>query len=184
MIATPVPGLSQFSTTATSLTFPPQQSGQNSAGQTFTITNSGNARMDIGSMEFYGYPGYAASYFHVAGCVDPATGFASLAPGASCDLTVSVTLHGVFGVPPPGVYPDRLIIEDNSPGSPHVIPVSVTTIGAQPPSCTVSGVISGNPRRVDLTLQDAAFGLFNVGIGTLSTLTLRFPRSFPAPPLR
>ena len=179
-IATPRPGLSQYSATASNPVFPPQQGGQTSAGQTVTITNTGNARLDIGSMEFFGYPGYAPSYFNVSGCIDPASGFASLAPGASCTLTVSVTLRGIFGIPPPGQYTDRLIIDDNSPGSPHVIPVSVIEIGAQPPTCTVSGLITTGPlRQISFTFQDAVSGLLNIAVASATNATTSIPTVTP-----
>jgi hypothetical protein len=167
-IATPVLGLAEFNSTASSLVFPAPPPGQPEPVQTITISNSGNADMDIASTRFYGYPGHAASYFTVSGCVDPVTGYGILAPGASCVLSVSVTPQF------PGGISDRLIIDDSSPGAPHVIAVSATGPVAMSPYCSISSIVAGPPKQINVVVQ-ATTGLEEIFVSDSSNTTVTVP---------
>ena len=165
-VATPVAGLAQFGVSASSLTFAPLPLGQTSPGQSITITNSGNARMDIGAIDFASKTSpYPVDDFHVVGCVDPATGYSSLSPGASCVITVSATPKS------PGNITDQLIIHDSGPGSPHLIRVSITVPRA---SCT-STFVNGTQRKVNFLIQDVAFGLQSIVVANATNAAVSIP---------
>jgi hypothetical protein len=192
VIATPLPGSAQFTASASSLTFAPQSVGTTSPGQQVTITNTGNARMDIAGMAFLGSP-FGRSEFTVSGCLDTTTGFASLNPGASCTITIYLAPAVAVGdpngphAPPPGtIFTDTLFIDDSSPASPHSVNVAGQILAPPPPppqptppSCTMSGYSAGPPRQVTFTMQDTVSGLSNVAVADAANATAAIP-SFPA----
>lgn len=183
-IATPLPGLAQFTASASSVTFGPQPAGSTSPGQAVTITNTGTTRMDIGAMEFFTgtFLNIGPSQFHVSGCVDPTTGSASLDPGASCTITI---FFAPGSAQPPGTtVTDRLIIDDSSPASPHIINVSGQVLGSTPPSptpplCTTLVYSAGPPRQVKFKMQDAAVGLSSIVVTDALNATATIPAFTP-----
>lgn len=155
-IATPLPGAAQLTASASSLVFPPQTVSTTSATTRITITNTGNQRLDIGDIKMLGYPGEAPSAFKPSGCVDPTTQTTSLDPGASCVLSVT------FTPPPARLVDDLLIMDDSSPGSPHIIPVSGQ--GTAPaPSCRISAVNYGPPEQA-IFYVSAYYGLASIAL--------------------
>ena len=178
-IATPVAGLPQFTTTAMSVDFPTPSADGASTPRTVTISNTGNVRMDIGAMEFYAYPGYHASYFQVSGCVDNTTGYGSLAPGASCVLTITSTPAPAS--PRATLVTDRLIIDDSSPGSPHIIAVSMPSVpvSGQQPACVSTTYLGGSPRQVALTMQAGGNGIASLYLSNSVNATAVIPSFDP-----
>ncbi|HWF10860.1 MAG TPA: choice-of-anchor D domain-containing protein [Bryobacteraceae bacterium] len=168
-IATPLPGLAQATLPASGIQFPPTPVGQPSPPQSLTIANSGNARLDIASVQII-QPFEGGPPFTVSGC---AGGVISLDPGASCTLTLNATpkLNGVqYGT---------LVIEDSAPGGPHLR--SLTSIGessAPPPTCSVSGTNPGPPAQVTFTMQDSTYGLASISVVQTTNATANVP-SFP-----
>lgn len=148
-VATPVPGQAQVTLSSNSLTFPPTPVGQTTAPQGVTLTNTGNARLDIAGI----FP--SSSEFQVSGCLDPTTKTASLDSGASCTLTVIAKPSAQ------GQRTGSIGIQDSAPGSPQMIAASVTgTIPA--PACQISSIVAGPPAQVNFTMQDTNTGLKSI----------------------
>ncbi len=107
-----------------SLTFAAQVVNTTSAAQTVTLTNSGDAALNISSIAIA--PDFAQSN----NCGT------SLAAGASCTFNVTFTPQG------PGLRSGPLTISDNASGSPHMVSLSGTgldyTLSASPSSVTVN----------------------------------------------
>src|ERR1051326_8270858 len=154
-IATPVPGQPQINLSSNSLNFPDTPVGQNSAPQTVTLTNSGNARLDIAIHS-------TNSEFRASGCVDPNTTTGSLEPGASCTLTVTAFAGG------PGQRTGTLWIDDSAPGAPHFIPLSVNGTA---PTCQ----ITVGPRNANFTIQDANSGLSQILVLASTNANVNIP---------
>ena len=163
-IATPIPGEPQVGLSVTSLTFPPTPVGQTTAPQSLTITNTGNARLDIAgiritSSDFGG--GFGAS-----GCA--ATAPVSLDSGASCTVMVASKPTAQ------GTHTATLLIDDSAPGGPQSVALSVT--GTNPgPSCKVSSGSPGPPAQLTFTIQDTNTGLKSIVVADETNATASIP---------
>ena len=104
----------------TSLSFGNQQANTTSAARTVTLTNSGNAALTIKGI---GLSGPNSGVFH-----QQHTCSSSLAPGASC--TISVT----FTPTAEGNCSASLSIADNASGSPQSVTLSGTGVMGMPPT--------------------------------------------------
>ena len=177
-IATPQPGEAQMSLSTTSVTFPATPVGQTTAPQTITITNTGNARLDIATLVNscntsscitgpFSTSNDTNNPFKATGCLDPATLTASLDPGASCTITVTATPKQQ-GQSNPSY---ALILYDSAPGSPHKITLSVTGT-VPPPSCTV---LSSSLSSVSFTAQDTTYGLSRIVLLDSTNATVNIP---------
>jgi hypothetical protein len=104
--------------------------GTTSAAQPVTLTNQGDASLNISSI---------AASAHYA---ETNTCGAALAPAANCAISVTFSPGGT------GPRPGTLTITDNAMGSPLVLPLSGTgidfTVSATPASNTVSGGQTAN----------------------------------------
>lgn len=126
------------SLSATSLTFSAQMSGTNSAAQTVTLTNTGNASLTVSSIT-------------ASGDFSPTnTCGSSVAAGANC--TISVTFKPVAG----GTRTGTLSISDDASDSPQSVALSgtgqdftVATASGSPTSVTVA---PGSPASYTLTV--------------------------------
>jgi hypothetical protein len=109
-----------FSVSPASLDFGPVRIGQ-PATQTVTVTNSGTAPMHLAGVTLVGSnPGDFAQ-------AGPCDALASdLAPGASCQLSVTFTPHAA------GARGASLKFADNAPGTPHLL--ALAGIGAAAPA--------------------------------------------------
>lgn len=110
-------GSPAVSLSASALSFQGTTTGQASAAQSVTLTNSGNAALSITSITLGGTDATAFSLSHNCG--------ASLAANASCTLSVTFTPASASS------YSAALTVSDNATGSPH----SITLSG----SCTACG---------------------------------------------
>ena len=133
-----------------SLTFASTSVGLTSASQSVTITNSGAASLSLSSATLGGT--------HAGDWLLPGTGSCafpgSLAPGASCTLTVS------FKPTVAGTRSGTVSVAHNAAGSPSSVPLSGT--GSTTPQSTIT--VSSN---------NVAFGDVIVGTAsTVSTLTI------------
>ncbi len=95
----------------TSLTFPKEVVGATSAGKSVTLTNSGNATLDISSITTSGD-------FALVTSSKPCG--STLAPGTNCKIEVTFTPLQV------GALTGTISITDNAPGSPQTVPLSGT----------------------------------------------------------
>ncbi len=136
------------SLTPTSLNFGTVTVGSTSTPQTVTLKNTGTATLTLNSIATSG--DYAQS--NVCG--------SSLAPGASC--TISVT----FTPTTTGTRSGALTVSDNAPGSPHT--VSLTGTGGSPGACTPSNV---NPSVTICTPTDGQTVSSPVHIVAVTTST-------------
>lgn len=145
-IGTPISGEPQVSVSSNSLVFPPTPIGQTSAPQSVTLTNSGNARLDIAAIS-------ASRDFRVTGCLDPTTHTASLDPGSSCDLVVTAIPSAT------GQRTGTITIDDSAPGAPQQ-PIALSVFGTlAAPYCQISSV---TPAQVTFTMQDTSSGLSSI----------------------
>ena len=182
-IATPLPGSAQYNASVTSVDFGEVPALQVSAPMTFTISNSGNTRMDIGGIRLKGEPSLITSpSFAASACMNQGAPVASLGPGASCVVSVTVVPSNPFPAPVGTHLTDVVLIDDSAPNSPHMIPVSATLVTAipqppppQPPVCTTSGLISGPPRQINFTIQDSSVGLQSITVVSSTNATAQIP---------
>ncbi|MGA7137774.1 MAG: FG-GAP-like repeat-containing protein, partial [Terriglobales bacterium] len=128
----------------TSLTFTALAVGSTSASQTVTLSNTGNAALNISSISV-GVNGYPSSDFSQTNNCGT-----SVAMGASCIITVSATPTLV------GPVTASISITDNAPGSPQTVgltgtgsPFSLTT------SCTSLTVVPGQSAIFTVDLAPA-----------------------------
>ncbi len=94
----------------TSIAFPNAIVGQKSASQTVTVTNSGNATLNLSNIALAGAGAAAFS--------DSTTCAATLAAGANCTISVA------FTPPAASIYSAAIAITDNASGSPQSIVLS------------------------------------------------------------
>jgi hypothetical protein len=163
--ATPLPGAAQVSLSTRSITFPPAPVGQTSAPSSVTVTNTGNARLDIAAVHIMGTN---SGDFKVSGCLDPNTHTTSLDPGASCILSVTATPSGS------GQRSANVVIDSSAPSAPDTIVVSVTG-AATPPSCQISSMIAGPPAQVNFTMQDTNTGLKSITLVDATNANANIP---------
>src|SRR5207302_643605 len=104
---------------ATSSTFGNQRVGTSSPTQNVTLTNNGGAPLNLTSITITG--AQAADFAFAAGNTCP-TGAGSVAPGASCTISVSFTPLA------PGVRAAAVNITDDAAGSPQSVSLAGTGI--------------------------------------------------------
>jgi hypothetical protein len=161
-VATPLPGQAQFSVSTTSITFPPTPVGATSAPISVTITNTGDARLD---MEQSGGTISLSNIFKTdTGCLPASGGTTSLDPGASCTMNMTATPSGQ------GQQTGTAIFY-NSSGTPSTLNLSVTGT-VPPPSCQVS---STGPGQASLTMQDTNSGLSSISLFSQSNAAVNIP---------
>ena len=163
-IATPVPGEPAINLSTTNLTFPPTPTGQYTAPQSITITNTGNARLDVITAST------ALSDFQLSGCGAPLG--ANIDPGASCTVTV-IARPMVQGLRTATLY-----IADTAAGAPHTVALSVTGTVA-PPSCVISAENPGPPEQLTFTMQDTYSGLKSIVLIDATNATASIPGFAP-----
>ena len=125
---TPVPGVRL---TPPELLFASQAVGTASPAQRVTLTNSGNAPLTLSAIAFTGT--HVADFTQTSDCP---VGAGSLAPAVSCGIDV------VFRPSAGGARTAALSITDNSPSSPHTVPITGT--GAVAGVYLTDGFESGN----------------------------------------
>jgi hypothetical protein len=137
-------GAPVVSLSPTSLTFTALAVGSTSASQTVTLTNSGNAALNISSISVGASSSYENQFSQTNNCGT------SLAMGANCIITVSATPTLV------GPVTASISITDNAAGSPQTVgltgtgsPFSLTT------SCTSLTVVPGQSAIFTVDLAPA-----------------------------
>jgi hypothetical protein len=131
-----------------SLVFSSQQVGTSSARQTANLTNSGNAMLNVDSIQVIG------NYVQTNNC-PPA-----LAANSSC--TVNVT----FTPTASGTQNGTLTISDNAQGSPQT--VTLTGTGLAPVANMSPGSLVFSPQQVGTSSAAQTVTLTNAGNGVLS----------------
>src|SRR5207302_1206858 len=106
---------------ATSSAFGNQRVGTTSAAQNLTLTNNGGTPLNLTSITITG--AQAADFAFAAGNTCP-TGAGSVAPGASCTISISFTPAAT------GARTATVTITDDAPGSPQL--VSLVGMGIAP----------------------------------------------------
>src|SRR3989442_1664013 len=96
-----------------------QRVGTTSAGQNVTLTNNDAAPLNLTSITITG--AQAADFAFAAGNTCP-TGAGSVAPGASCTISISFTPAAT------GARAATVTITDDAPGSPHSVLLAGTGI--------------------------------------------------------
>jgi len=136
--------------TPTNLAFPGQQVGSSSAAQTITLTNTGNATLNLGGIQISG------NYAQTNTC--PAT----LAASSSCAINVMFTPSA------PGSRNGVLTISDNAQGSPQIATLTGTGSTAPAPIATVTPTNVVFPsQQVGTTSAAQTVTLTNTGNATL-----------------
>lgn len=133
-----------MSLSGTSLIFAAQQVGTTSAAQHVTVTNAGNAAMNISSIVSSG------DFAQTNNC---GTG---LAAGASCTLNVTFTPTAT------GTRTGALTITDSAAGSPHSIQLSGTATTGPPPAAP-DFTLSLAPGSSTITAGQSASFTLSVG---------------------
>src|SRR3989442_8284503 len=121
---------------ATSSTFGNQRVGTSSAAQTVTLTNSGGAPLNLTSITITG--AQAADFDFAARNTSP-TRASSVAPGASCTISISFTPAAT------GARAATVNITDDAADSPQSVPLTGT--GVTPPTATLSATSSPLDRQ-------------------------------------
>jgi hypothetical protein len=144
-----------------SLNFGNQTVGIPSSPQTETLTNTGNATLNITSISAGANNGSVSA---------TSTCGSSLAPGASC----TVSLSWIPGVP--GPMSGRLTFTDNAPNSPQTVPL--TGVGVLP-AVTLSPTSLSFPTQLVFTSsQPQAVTLTNTGAGILTIASVTVSGQF------
>lgn len=133
----------------TNITFNSQVVGTTSASQTITVTNSGNALLNIGSVSGVGDFGGTTT------CLN-----AVLASGANCQI------YSAFSPTAVGSRSGTITINDNAPGGPHVISLSGTGLGSPAVSLSATNINFDN-QTVGTRSTPQAITLTNSGTATL-----------------
>jgi hypothetical protein len=176
-IATPQPGLAQFSASPGSVDFGTAVSGVQSPAQNFTVSNSGTARLDFGSIRMASaiYACCSDANFTVSGCIAGSVSVTSLSPGANCMVSVTPAK-----VPTQiGVLTDQIIFDDSSAGAPHIIPVSMNVAPdgnpPVPPTCQLASVNPGPEGYVGFNVQDASSGIASITVVDSTNFKVNIP---------
>ncbi len=146
-----------------SLSFAAQNVGTTSAAQSFTLTSSGSAPLNITSIAITGTN--SGDFALASGTTCPQTG-GTLAVGANCTLSITFTPSGTGG------RSAAVTITDNAGGSPHT--VSLTGTGAQPgPAVSLSPAsLSFSGQNVGTTSSAQSVTLSNTGTAPLTIASL------------
>jgi hypothetical protein len=135
-----------------SLDFPAQIVGTASAAQNITLINAGNARLEIASILAGG------DYSQSNTCGQ------GLKPGASCAISVT------FTPPALGTSIGTLVVNDNAPGSPHL--VTLTGHGVLPAVTLSTVALAFADQRVGTTSPPQTVTLTNSGTATLNLASI------------
>jgi centrosomal CEP192-like protein len=140
-----------MSMSGSNLTFAAQQVGTTSAAQHVTLTNGGNAAMNISSIAAGG------DFAQTNNCG------ATLAVGASCTVNVTFTPAAA------GSRSGTVTITDSAPGSPHSIQLAGTGSTTPPPSDFVLSLTPGSStvsagQSASFTVTIAASGGFSQSV--------------------
>ncbi|MBZ5579657.1 MAG: hypothetical protein LAP40_24140 [Acidobacteriia bacterium] len=176
-VGTPVPGTPKLQFSVRNLTLPPELSGTpQSAPGNLTVTNVGDARLDLGAPHFVGpLPPFSPTSFQASACMDNGTAVVSLNPGESCTVTVTAISSPVYPMSPS----DTLYFDDSSAGSPHSVGVSVPLVTAPSPLCQEYAIAAGPPRQANFVAQDNVSGLASITALTSTNATVTIS-TFPA----
>src|SRR2546427_3150351 len=145
---------------ATSSTFGNQRVGTSSPTQNVTLTNNGGAPLNLTSITITG--AQAADFAFAAGNTCP-IGTSSVAPGASCTISVSFTPAG------PGVQAAAVNITDDAAGSPQS--VSLAGTGMAPAVTLPPTTLAFGTQRVSTPSPAQTVTLTNSGTAPLSIAT-------------
>lgn len=132
----------------TYINFGSQGVGTTSPAQLVTLTNTGNAALNLNAIVASG------DFAQANNCP------ASVGPGANC--TISVT----FTPTTTGIRNGTISVTDNAPGSPQI--VSLTGVGVQPAVTFSPSSLNFPPQPVGTTSAAQALALINSGSATLS----------------
>jgi hypothetical protein len=182
-LASPINGTAEFQSSASSVDMGSVPYVQTSAPMTFTITNTGNVRMDFGAIRLKGDPSQTNSpYFAVTACMVQGEAVSSLDPGVSCMVSVTA-VPSLYPAAPGAVTSDLIVVEDSSPGSPHILPVSATIVKSTPPPffpgpfCGAATLTDTLPRQLSVSISDPLVGLQSVVVASATNATVSIPPS-------
>src|SRR3989454_463203 len=153
---------------STNLAFGTQRLSTTSPVQTLTLTNSGTATLSITSIVLAGLnPG---DFAIAAGNTCP-TGAGSVAPGASCTISISFTPEAT------GARTATVTITDDAPGSPQL--VSLVGMGIAPAVTLAPTNLAFDTQRLSTTSPAQTVTLTNSGTATLSITSIALAGSNP-----
>ena len=154
-----------------SLSFPQQNKGSTSSPQVVTLTNTGNASLNLSGVSVAGVN--AADFTIISGCSG------ALAAGASCNVSVS------FAPSAPGIRSASLTYTDNATPAQQTVALSGVGVGVPAASLSLnslnfgavsSGIVSpaeavtlSNPGTLALTISSIAVTGANAGDFGMST---------------
>src|SRR3989441_899360 len=153
---------------ATSSAFGNQRVGTTSAAQNLTLTNNGGTPLNLTSITITG--AQAADFAFAAGNTCP-TGAGSVAPGASCTISISFTPAAI------GARTATVTITDDAPGSPQS--VSLAGTGIVPAVTLAPTNLAFGTQRLSTTSPAQTVTLTNSGTATLSITSIALAGSNP-----
>src|SRR3989442_1698937 len=153
---------------ATSSAFGNQRVGTTSAAQNLTLTNNGGTPLNLTSITITG--AQAADFAFAAGNTCP-TGAGSVAPGASCTISISFTPAAT------GTRTATVTITDDAPGSPQS--VSLAGMGIVPAVTLAPTNLAFGTQRLSTTSPAQTVTLTNSGTATLSITSIALAGSNP-----
>src|SRR3989442_1598900 len=153
---------------ATSSAFGNQRVGTTSAAQNLTLTNNGGTPLNLTSITITG--AQAADFAFAAGNTCP-TGAGSVAPGASCTISISFTPAAT------GARTATVTITDDAPGSPRS--VSLAGTGIVPAVTLAPTNLAFGTQRLSTTSPAQTVTLTNSGTATLSITSIALAGSNP-----
>src|SRR2546426_333275 len=146
---------------ATSSAFGNQRVGTTSAAQNLTLTNNGGTPLNLTSITITG--AQAADFAFAAGNTCP-TGAGSVAPGASCTISISFTPAAT------GARTATVTITDDAAGSPQL--VSLVGMGIAPAVTLAPTNLAFGTQRLSTTSPVQTLTLTNSGTATLSITSI------------
>ena len=154
---TPVPA-PILSLSASSLTFASQQMNTTSGSQTVTLTNTGNATLNISSLGITG--ANSGDYAQTNTC-----GSSVAANNGTCTISVTFTPTAI------GTRTAAVSITDNATGSPHSITLTGTGAGAPAVSLSSSS-LTFTSQQTNTTSASQPVTLTNTGNGVLNITSI------------
>lgn len=151
---------SAVSLSPTSLTFASQTVGAASAGQTITLSNSGNAALSVTSVAVSG--ANAGDFAETNNCGS------SVAAGANCAISVT------FKPTAAGARTAAVNLTDNAPGSPQSVSLSGTGGSTSPGASLSPTSLSFGSEAVDTVSSSQVVTLSNTGGASLSISSVGF----------
>src|SRR3989442_867702 len=153
---------------ATSSAFGNQRVGTTSAAQNLTLTNNGGTPLNLTSITISG--SQAADFAFAAGNTCP-TGAGSVAPGASCTISISFTPAAT------GARTATVTITDDAASSPQS--VSLAGMGIAPAVTLAPTNLAFGDQRLSTTSPVQTVTLTNSGTATLSITSIALAASTP-----